>query len=597
MSNKRIRNFCIIAHIDHGKSTLADRILEITSAVEERQFRDQMLDSMDLERERGITIKAKAVRLAFNSNDGNVYTFNLVDTPGHVDFTYEVSKSLGASEGALLLVDATQGIEAQTMVNFYLAKDQNLKIIPIINKIDLAGAQIERTRTDLCDVFGFSPDEILSISAKDGSGVREVLEKIITEIPAPSGSLDEPLRAFLFDSQYDPYKGVILFTRVLEGKITKGTEILILSKNISYPVEEVGIFKPKIEKKEELEAGEIGFIYCNIKDPQQVLIPDYLTDKNNPTHKPIPDCKRLTPMVFCGVFPSSPKDYTNLRTSLEKLKLSDPSFVYEVDASQVLGYGFRCGFLGLLHMEIIRERIDREYDLDVLLTSPNVKYEVLTKKQEVLTIDNPQKFPEVPQIEEIREPFIKACIITPVEFMDPICELAKSRRGVFEKMDYLGQERLSIYFELPFQEVIVDFYDNIKSVTKGYGSFEYEFIGFKPSDIVRVDVLFNRKPSGIFSLLLHQEKAERLSRKMLLKLKEIIPRHAFEISLQAAIGSKIIASEKIPALKKDVTSKCYGGDITRKRKLWERQKEGKKKMKMLGNVQIPSKAFLEILKL
>lgn len=598
MSNKEcIRNFCIIAHIDHGKSTLADRILELTSAIDKRDFQEQVLDSMELERERGITIKAKAVRLDYRSKKGKNYIFNLVDTPGHVDFSYEVAKSLDAADGAILLVDATQGVEAQSVANFYLAKERQLKIIPVINKIDLVQAQIERTKEQLEDIFGFSKEDISLVSAKEGQGVSEILERIIQEVPAPSGSDYEQLRTFLFDSEFDPFKGVALFVRVYEGELTKGKQILLVSTQATYTVEEIGVFRPKIEKREKLEAGDIGVIYCNIKDPQEVSIPDYITEKDNPTKKDMPACRKLTPMVFCGIFPASFKDYPSLRKAIEKLRLSDPSFIYEPDNSEVLGYGFRCGFLGLLHMEIIQERIEREYDLDVVLTSPNVKYEVITKKDELIQLDNPQKFPSADKIKQVREPFIQACIVSPLEYMEPICDLAKSRRGIFKKMDYLGQDRLNIMFELPFNEVIVGFYDNIKSVTKGYGSLDYEFIGFRDSDIVKVDILFNRKPSGIFSLLLHKQKAEYSSRKILLKLKELIPRHVFEINIQASIGAKIIASERIPPVRKDVTSKCYGGDITRKRKLWERQKEGKKKLKMLGNVQVPSKAFLEILKM
>ena len=597
MSGKElIRNFCIIAHIDHGKSTLADRILEYTKAIGAKEFKEQVLDSMELERERGITIKAKAVRLEFPFQ-GKTYIFNLVDTPGHVDFSYEVAKSLGAVESAILLVDATQGVEAQTVANYHLAQENNLKIIPTINKIDLPQAQIERTKSQLQEAFGFRGEEISLVSAKTGEGVRELLERIVKEAPPPQGEKEEPLRAFLFDSQYDPFKGVLLFIRVLEGKITKGIKVLLLSRNSTYEVEEIGVFKPKIEKKEELLAGEIGVISCNIKDPSHITIPDYLTEPSQPTSKKIPTYKKLTPMVFCGIFPSFPKDYPSLKIALEKLRLSDPSFIYEPDNSEVLGPGFRGGFLGLLHMEIIHQRIEREYNLDVILTSPNVKYELLTKKDELSYIENPQKFPSLSQIKEIREPFIKASILSPLEYMEAICELAKSKRGIFKKMDYLGGDRLNIVFELPFQEVVVDFYDNIKSITKGYGSLDYEFIGYRKSEIVRVDILFNRKPSGIFSLLVHKGKAERISRKVLLKLKELIPRHVFEINIQASIGSKIIASEKIPALKKDVTSKCYGGDITRKRKLWEKQKEGKKKLKTLGRVQVPQEAFLEILKI
>ncbi|MCD6583387.1 MAG: translation elongation factor 4 [Candidatus Omnitrophica bacterium] len=591
-----IRNFCIIAHIDHGKSTLADRILEITQAINNKELKEQVLDSMELERERGITIKAKAVRLNF-SLEGKTYILNLVDTPGHVDFSYEVAKSLGAVETAILLVDATQGVEAQTVANYYLAIEKNLKIIPVINKIDLAQAQIERTKSQLREAFGFTEEEISLVSAKDGRGVSQLLERIIKEAPPPQGEIGQPLRAFLFDSQYDSFKGVLLFVRILEGEISKGKKIKPLSKNTIYEIEELGIFKPHIEKKDILTAGEIGVISCNIKDPSQINIPDYITDALNPTSQSIPEYKRLTPMVFCGIFPSSPKDYSNLRTSLEKLRLSDPSFTYEPDNSEVLGPGFRGGFLGLLHMEIIHQRIEREYNLDVILTSPNVRYQIITKKEEVIFVENPQKFPPPSQIKEVREPFVEAKILSPLEYMQAICELAKSKRGIFKRMDYLGGDRLNIIFELPFQEIVIDFYDNIKSITKGYGSLDYEFIGYRKSDIVKVDILFNRNPSGVFSLLVHRDKAERTSRKVLQKLKELIPRHIFEINIQAGIGSKIIASEKIPALKKDVTSKCYGGDITRKRKLWEKQKEGKKKLKTLGRVQIPSEAFLEILKI
>jgi len=595
--NSLIRDFCIIAHIDHGKSTLADRILEETKAVDKRKFHDQMLDDMDLERERGITIKAKAVRLLYKADDGIEYILNLVDTPGHVDFGYEVAKSLSASDGAVLLVDGTQGIEAQTVANFYLAKNRGLAIIPVINKIDLSQVQTEKTIFQIEEVFGFERKRISLISAKEGIGVRDVLERVIKEIPSPQGSSKESLRAFIFDSEYDPFKGVALFVRVFEGKILPGTEIKFLSRDLSYTVEGICVFVPEKIKKEYLLSGEVGVIYCNIKNPLEVEIPEYITEKNNPTKKDALQCRRLPPMVFCGIFPSSPKDYSALRSALEKLRLSDSSFTYEPDNSQVLGYGFRCGFLGLLHMEIIQERVEREYSLDVVLTSPNVKYEIVDNTGEVSVIDNPQKFPDSVLVKEVREPIISASIVIPLEYMDPVCEFAKSRRGIFSKMDYLGKDRLNVVFTLPLQEVVVDFYDSIKSITKGYGSLDYEFINFKKADIVKVDILFNRKPSGVFSLLLHRKKAERTARKVLLRLKELIPRHVFEINIQAGIGSKIIASEKKPAMKKDVTSKCYGGDITRKRKLWEKQKAGKKKLKTLGSIQIPSKAFLEILKI
>ncbi len=589
-----IRNFCIIAHIDHGKSTLADRFLELGGALGTGKFSEQVLDMMELERERGITIKAKAVRLSFQYN-AQGYILNLIDTPGHVDFTYEVSKSLKACEGAILLVDATQGIEAQTMANFYLALEEDLKIIPVINKIDLPTANIERTLQQLEEAFGFRPEEVSLVSAKEGRGVKEVIERIIKEIPPPSGNIDDPLKAILFDSTFDPYKGVILFVRLFSGKILCEENILLMHQNKTYKVEEVGVFTPQRKKKDFLIAGEVGYIICNIKDLLQIDMGDTITSPSRPTPFPFEGYKRISPMVFCGIFPTSPKDYPLLREAIEKLRLSDPAFVYEPDNLGTLGYGFRCGFLGLLHMEIVQERLEREFNLDLILTSPHVLYKVKNKDSQTLDVASPHQLPDPSLIEEVLEPFVKATVICPIESLDCLCELAKAKRGEFIKMEYLGKDRLSIVFDLPMAEVIVDFYDKVKSLTKGYGSLDYEFSGYKKTEIVKIDVLLNRKRIEAFSLLVHKEKMEIKARLVVEKLKELIPRQMFEVSIQAAIGSRIIASERLPPLKKNVTAKCYGGDITRKRKLWERQKEGKKKLKQLGNVSVPQNAFIKVL--
>ncbi len=588
---ERIRNFCIIAHIDHGKSTLADRILELTKAIGKEKMREQFLDSMELERERGITIKAKAVRLNFGD-----YILNLIDTPGHVDFSYEVAKSLKATEGAILLVDATQGVEAQTVANFYLALEGDLRILPVINKIDLPQADIERTSSQLKEIFGFKEEEISLVSAKEGRGVKELLERMIKEIPSPSGNFQGPLKAFVFDSTYDVYKGVILFVRVFDGEIRAGDEIVLLQSKRNYKVEELGVFTPQPVKKEILSSGEVGYLCCHIKHPQEVNIPDTITSCNSLV-TPLLGYKRMPPMVFCGIFPNFPKDYELLRQALEKLHLQDPSFSYEPDNLGSLGYGFRCGFLGLLHMEITEERLEREFGLNLIITSPNVKYRVKAKDGKIFDVETPHRLPPSHSIEEIEEPFVKVSILTPLDSMESICELAKSRRGDFVKMDYLGKDRLNIIFELPLSEIIVDFYDKIKSVTRGYGSLDYEFIGYKKTEIVKVDILFNRDIVEAFSFLTHKDKAYEKAKEAVLKLKKIIPRQIFEVNIQAAIGSKIIASQRIPPLRKNVTAKCYGGDITRKRKLWEKQKEGKKKLKQIGKVSVPKEAFLEILRM
>lgn len=590
-----IRNFCIIAHINHGKSTLADRFLELAGV--RSKTKEQVLDSMELERERGITIKAKAVRLDI-AWQGKQYILNLVDTPGHVDFSYEVAKSLKGCEGAIILVDASQGVEAQTVANFNLALENDLKIMPALNKIDLPSADPQRCIKQLFDVFGFKPEEISLVSAKDGRGVRDLLARVIKEIPPPSGDVDKPLKALLFDSAYDSYRGVILFLRVFDGRIRLGDSILLMNRNKSYKVEEVGVFLPQAEKRDSLSCGEVGYICCNIKNPQEIDVGDTITSTKMPADQAFPGYKKLSSMVFSGVFPSSPSDYPALRRAMEKLKLSDASFSYEPDSLGNLGHGFRCGFLGLLHMEIVQERLEREHNLDLILTSPNVRYRIRRRgKEEFEDVDIPHQFPDPGVIEEMQEPYVCATIISPPENMDDLCELSKGRRGEFVKMDYLGRDRISIVFNLPLGEIVVDFYDNIKSLTKGYASFDYEFVGYRKTEIVKLDILFNQKKAEAFSLLVHKDKCEAKARSVADRLKDLIPRQMYEVKIQVAIGAKIIASSRISALKKNVTAKCYGGDISRKRKLWEKQKKGKKKMKQLGNVTFPNDTFLEVLKM
>jgi len=595
VNSKNIRNFCIIAHIDHGKSTLADRFLELASVVERRKHRDQLLDSMELEQERGITIKAKAVRLNYKYK-GEDYILNLIDTPGHVDFTYEVAKSLKGCDGAILLVDASQGVEAQTVANFYLALEANLRIIPVLNKIDLPGANVERVCGQLVDAFGFKTDEISWVSAKDGTNIDAVIGRVIDEVPPPSGDSAKTLKAILFDSVYDFYRGVILFVRLFDGTIKLGDKILLMHQSKTYKVEEVGVFLPEPHKCDILTAGEVGYICCNIKNPMEIDLGDTITSAENPVPEAFEGYRKLTPMVFSGIFPTIPGDYPTLRAAIEKLRLSDPSFTYEPDSLGALGYGFRCGFLGLLHMEIIQERLEREYDLDLILTSPNVMYKVKKTAGQEITVESPHKLPDPSQIAESFEPYVKATVVTPVDAMDSICELAKARRGTFIKMEYLGKDRLSIIFELPLGEIIVDFYDKIKSLSKGYASFDYEFIGYRPAEIVKLDLLLNKKEVEAFSLLVHKSKAEVKARYIVERLKELIPRQMYQVSIQVAVGAKIIAAERIGSMGKNVTAKCYGGDISRKRKLWEKQKEGKKKMKQFGEIDIPQGTFIEVLK-
>lgn len=595
-NTRHIRNFCIIAHIDHGKSTLADRFLELAGVVSWDKKSEQMLDNMELERERGITIKAKAVRLPL-AYEGENYILNLIDTPGHVDFTYEVAKSLKGCEGAILLVDATQGVEAQTVANFHLALESDLRIIPVLNKIDLPGADIERSYNQLLDVFGFKREEVSLISAKEGRGIDALLSRIIKEIPPPSGSPDKPLKAILFDSVYDPYRGVILFIRVFDGRIAVGDNIILMHQKKSYQVEETGVFLPQAEKRGALECGEVGYICCNIKKPEEIDVGDTITLASDPTPQAFEGYVKMSAMVFCSIFPSAPADYPALRQAIEKLKLSDPSFSYEPDNLGNLGHGFRCGFLGLLHMEIVQARLEREFGIDLVPTAPNVMYKIKKKaSSELENIESPHQFPDPAILDEVYEPFVRATIVSPIDCLDVLCDLVKSRRGAFVKMDYLGKDRLSLEFKLPLAEIIVDFYDKIKSLTKGYGSFDYEIIGYEKTDIVKIDFMFNKKKSEAFSLLTHRDKATAKARAVVDKFKELIPRQMYEVVIQAAIGGKIIASNRVSALKKNVTAKCYGGDITRKRKLWEKQKEGKKKMKQLGEINVPQNAFIEVLK-
>ena len=592
-----IRNFCIIAHIDHGKSTLADRILELTGAVDKRHAREQVLDDMELERERGITIKASMVRLSYHAKNGQDYIFNLIDTPGHVDFTYEVSKSLAACEGALLVVDATQGIEAQTVANFYLAKENNLKIIPVINKIDLASADIPRTKKQLIDILGFQEEEIIPASAKDGTGVIDILERIIEAIPCPHGEETQALKALIFDCRFDAFKGVVVFVRIFAGGINKSTQIKLMHSEKTYKIEELGVFKNlKYADADSLSCGEVGYFTANIRDPREIIIGDTLTDMKNPCAQALPGYRKIKPLVFCGIYPVNPADFTNLREAMDKLRLSDASFVFEPENSQSFGFGFRCGFLGLLHMEIVQERLEREYNLNLILTVPSVVYKIKKREGEVIEIDTPAKF-SAQDIEEAFEPYVNLLLVIPVDTIDPVCELVKSRRGFFRSSDYMGEDRIKVTFDIPLSEIIVDFYDRMKSLTKGYGSLDYEFKDYLPVKLVKLDILLNGVICDAFSSLMHKDKAMHKAHALVDKLKELIPRQIFEVSLQAAIGSQIIASQKIRPLTKHVTAKCYGGDITRKRKLWEKQKEGKKRLKQFGRVEIPQEAFLEVLKI
>lgn len=591
-----IRNFSIIAHIDHGKSTLADRLLEKTGAVTPREFKDQLLDDMDLERERGITIKAHAVRLKYRADDGHDYLFHLIDTPGHVDFTYEVSRSLAACEGALLVVDATQGVEAQTIANAYLAIDNNLEIIPVINKIDLPSADVEKTKQQIEDILGLDASEAILASAKEGKGIKEILEAVIRRVPPPSGKADAPLRALIFDSWFDNYQGAVVLVKVVDGTIRKGSQIKLMSNGIEHEVLSLGVFTPKAEEATSLSVGEVGCVISGIRNVSETKIGDTITDAKRPAAAAIPGYKEVKPMVFCGLYTIDTDRYEDLRDALEKLRLNDSSFKYEPETSLALGFGFRCGFLGLLHMEIIKERLEREYRLSLISTAPTVVYRVTTVKGEVLHIDNPAKLPAPNLIAGFEEPFIEGVIITKDEFLGSIMKLSQDRRGTQKDMKYLDVGRVMVKYELPLNEVILDFYDRLKSLSKGYASLDYEFIGYREADLVKVDIMLNGETVDALSFIAAKDKSQVRARQLAEKMKELIPKQMFEVAIQAAIGSKIIARETVSAMKKNVTAKCYGGDITRKRKLWEKQKEGKKRMKQVGRVEIPQEAFLAVLK-
>ena len=594
MDMKNIRNFSIIAHIDHGKSTLADRILEKAGAVSKREAKDQLLDSMDLERERGITIKLNAASFTYKK-DNTKYLLNLIDTPGHVDFSYEVSRSLAACEGAILIVDATQGIEAQTIANLYLALDNNLTIIPVINKIDLPSANVDEVKKEIKDTFGFDEDEIILTSAKTGAGIDELLDAIIEKIPAPNGSVNDKLQALIFDSVYDSYRGAVIWIRVVNGSVKIGDKIKMIGEDSAYEVTELGIHTPKEKKKDELKAGEVGYLCASIKSVSDVKVGDTITLLKNPG-KALPGYKHIKPMVYCGLYPTESNRYNDLKDALEKLKLNDASLSFEPDTSAALGFGFRCGFLGMLHMDVTEERIEREFKIDIIATSPSVVYEVVKTNNEVLYIDNPSDMPDNSKIKEIKEPIIKASIFVPSEYIGSVMELCKEKRGQYINLEYINEKRVNLLYYLPLSEVVYDFFDKLKSFTKGYASFDYELDSYKTSNLVKMDILINGALVDALSSIVHKEFAYTRGKKVVENLKKLIPRQLFEVPIQAVIGTKVIARSDIKAMKKNVLAKCYGGDITRKRKLLEKQKEGKKRMKKVGNVDIPQEAFLSVLK-
>jgi GTP-binding protein LepA len=595
VEQSRIRNFSIVAHIDHGKSTLADRILQLTGAVAERDMREQMLDSMDLERERGITIKAQAVRVPW-TYDGEQYELNLIDTPGHVDFSYEVSRSLAACEGVILIVDAAQGLEAQTLANAHLALDNDLEIVPVLNKIDLPAADPEGVSQQVVDFLGGTVDEVLRISAKTGVGVSDVLDAVCERIPPPTGDLDAPARALVFDSTYDQYRGVIAFIRVVDGSLTAGDEIIGLQSKVRMTVEEIGVMTPSLQPIPRLDAGEVGFIVTGIKDVSEVRVGDTFTHQRGGATEPLPGYLDVKPMVFAGLFPTDADGYQDLRDALDRLRLNDASLIYEPETSQALGFGFRCGFLGLLHMDVVRERLEREFDLDLLVTTPNVAYEVLTTHG-LVEVHNPSQMPDANSIEETHEPYVKASLIVPKEYVGTVMELAQERRGEFDHMEYLSPTRVQVLYQLPLAEIVLDFYDQLKSRTKGYASFDYELSGYRSSNLVKLDILLNGDPVDALSLVVHRDRAYEAGKALVERLRKVIPRQFFDVPIQASIGSRIISRETVKAKRKDVLAKCYGGDVTRKRKLLEKQKKGKKRMKVIGTVEVPQEAFLAVLSL
>ena len=596
MSTKKIRNFCIIAHIDHGKSTIADRLIEYTGTLQKREMEAQVLDSMDLERERGITIKAQSVRILYKAQDGEEYTLNLIDTPGHVDFSYEVSRSLAACEGALLVVDAAQGVEAQTLANVYLALEHDLEIIPVINKIDLPSADPDRVKHEIEDIIGLDASEAVLCSAKSGIGIPDILEAIVNKVPAPLDKSDEPTRALIFDSRFDAYKGAIAYVRVKEGTIKAKDTIRMMHDNKDFDVTELGIFTPNLVPVQELPCGSVGCIAASIKNVADCHVGDTVTLADNPAPEPLPGYRKAVSMVYCGLYPTDSKDYENLRDALEKLQLNDAALEYEAETSLALGFGFRCGFLGLLHMDVIQERLEREYNLSLITTAPSVNYKVYKTNGEMLEVDNPAKLPPPTEIDYIEEPYVKATTIVPKDFVGTIMELSQDKRGEYQSMEYLDETRVSVVYHLPLSEIIYDYFDKLKSATKGYASLDYELIGYKQSPMVKMDILLNGDPVDALSIIVHKDRAATRGRALAEKLKELIPRQMFEIPIQAAVGTKIVARETVKAWRKDVLAKCYGGDISRKRKLLEKQKAGKKRMKSVGSVEIPQEAFMAILK-